>query len=133
MKCARQCRRSGWWRNAEIEKEFSTPLPLHHIVSDATGASIVMEYMDGQLSVTDNKVGAMTNSPGYDWHLLNLRNYANLTPQAARPREIDGVSLAPFGAGSGMLGLPGDFTPPSRFVRAVAFVNKRPTPSTPHQ
>jgi choloylglycine hydrolase len=44
-------------RNAEIEKEFGTPLPLHHIVSDATGASIVIEYMDGQLSVTDNKVG----------------------------------------------------------------------------
>ena len=65
----------------------------------------------------------MTDSPGYDWHLLNLRNYANLTPQAARPHSIDGVSLAPFGAGSGMLGLPGDFTPPSRFVRAVAFVN----------
>jgi choloylglycine hydrolase len=110
-------------RNTEIEKEFGTPLPLHHIVSDATGASIVIEYMDGQLSVTDNKVGAMTNSPGYDWHLLNLRNYANLTPQGARPHSIDGVSLAPFGAGSGMLGLPGDFTPPSRFVRAVAFVN----------
>ena len=110
-------------RNAEIEKEFGTPLPLHHIVSDATGASIVIEYIDGQLSVTDNKVGAMTNSPGYDWHLLNLRNYANLQPQAAAPRTIDGVSLAPFGAGSGMLGLPGDFTPPSRFVRAVAFVN----------
>ena len=126
-------------RNAEIEKEFGTPLPLHHIVSDATGASIVIEYMDGQLSMTDNKVGAMTNSPGYDWHLLNLRNYANLSPQAARPRSIDGVSLAPFGAGSGMLGLPGDFTPPSRFVRAVAFVNTMtrqrtpPTPSTPHR
>ena len=110
-------------RNAEIEKEFGTPLPLHHIVSDASGASIVIEYVNGQLSVTDNKVGAMTNSPNYDWHLLNLRNYANLTPQAARPHSIDGVSLAPFGAGSGMLGLPGDFTPPSRFVRAVAFVN----------
>jgi choloylglycine hydrolase len=110
-------------RNAEIEKEFGTPLPLHYIVSDATGGSIVIEYMDGKLSVTDNRVGAMTNSPGYDWHLLNLRNYANLTPQAARPHAIDGVSLAPFGAGSGMLGLPGDFTPPSRFVRAVAFVN----------
>lgn len=110
-------------RNAEIEKEFGTPLPLHHIVSDTTGASIVIEYVDGKLNVTDNKVGAMTNSPEYGWHLLNLRNYANLTPDAARPRSIDGVSLAPFGAGSGMLGLPGDFTPPSRFVRAVAFVN----------
>jgi choloylglycine hydrolase len=110
-------------RNAAIEKQFGTPLPLHHIVSDATGASMVIEYMDGKLSMHDNKVGAMTNSPGYEWHLLNLRNYANLTPQAARPHAIDGVSLAPFGAGSGMLGLPGDFTPPSRFVRAVAFVN----------
>ena len=70
-------------RNAEIEKEFGTPLPLHHIVSDASGASIVVEYVDGQLNVSDNKVGAMTNSPGYDWYLLNLRNYANLTPQAA--------------------------------------------------
>ena len=37
-------------RNAEIEKEFGTPLPLHHIVSDATGASIVIEYVDGKLS-----------------------------------------------------------------------------------
>src|SRR6204780_5663097 len=101
-------------RNAEIEKEFGTPLPLHHVVSDATGASIVLEYMDGQLSMTDNKVGAMTNSPGYDWHLLNLRNYANLSPQATRARSIDGVSLAPFGAGSGVLGLPGAITAASR-------------------
>src|ERR1700744_4171427 len=58
-------------RNAAIEKEFGMPLPLHHIVSDATGASIVIEYVDGKLNVTDNKVGAVTNSPNYDWHLLN--------------------------------------------------------------
>jgi choloylglycine hydrolase len=110
-------------RNPDIEKEFGTPLPLHHIVNDPSGASIVIEYTNGELKVFDNKVGAMTNSPGYDWHLLNLRNYSNLRPQAPAPRTIDGVSLAPFGAGSGMLGLPGDFTPPSRFIRAVAFVN----------
>ena len=110
-------------RNPDIEKEFGTPLPLHHIVNDPSGASIVIEYTNGELKVFDNKVGAMTNSPGYDWHLLNLRNYSNLRPQAPAPRSIDGVSLAPFGAGSGMLGLPGDFTPPSQFIRAVAFVN----------
>jgi choloylglycine hydrolase len=111
-------------RNAEIEQAFGTPIPIHHIVTDATGASIVIEYTKGALSIYDNKVGAMTNSPEYDWHLLNLRNYANLQPLGApASRNIDGVSLAPFGAGSGMLGLPGDFTPPSRFVRAVAFVN----------
>jgi choloylglycine hydrolase len=112
-------------RNADIEKEFGSPVPIHHIVTDATGASIVIEYTkDGTLSIFDNNVGAMTNSPSYDWHLLNLRNYANLTPRGAPDnRNINGVSLAPFGAGSGMLGLPGDFTPPSRFIRAVAFVN----------
>jgi choloylglycine hydrolase len=112
-------------RNAEIEKEFGSPIPVHHVVTDATGASIVIEYTkDGTLAIFDNKVGVMTNSPSYDWHLLNLRNYANLTPRGAPAnRNINGVSLAPFGAGSGMLGLPGDFTPPSRFIRAVAFVN----------
>ena len=111
-------------RNPEIEKAFGTPIPIHHIVTDATGASIVVEFTNGALSIYDNRVGAMTNSPNYDWHLLNLRNYANLQPLGApASRTIDGVSLAPFGAGSGMLGLPGDFTPPSRFVRAVAFVN----------
>jgi choloylglycine hydrolase len=111
-------------RNTEIEQKFGGPIPLHHVVVDATGASIVIEYTKGVLAIFDNKVGAMTNSPNYDWHLLNLRNYANLKPNGASPaRNIDGVSLAPFGAGSGMLGLPGDFTPPSRFIRAVAFVN----------
>ena len=111
-------------RNAEIEKEFGGPIPLHHIVTDASGASIVIEYTKGALTIFDNKVGAMTNSPPYDWHLLNLRNYANLKAQgAASNRNINSVSLAPFGAGSGMLGMPGDFTPPSRFIRAVAFVN----------
>ncbi len=111
-------------RNPEIEKAFGTPIPILYVVTDATGASIVIEYTKGALSIYDNKVGAMTNSPNYDWHLLNLRNYANLQPLGApASRNIDGVSLAPFGAGSGILGLPGDFTPPSRFVRAVAFVN----------
>ena len=110
-------------RSTDIEKKFGMPIPLHHIVTDASGAFIVIEYTHGTLAIFDNKVGAMTNSPNYDWHLLNLRNYANLRPLGAPPRSIDGVSLAPFGAGSGMLGLPGDFTPPSRFIRAVAFVN----------
>jgi choloylglycine hydrolase len=109
-------------RNLEIEKAFGAPIPLHYVVSDATGGSIVIEYTKGNLAITDNKIGVMTNSPQYDWHLLNLRNYTNLKPLGDRPHDIEGVSLAPFGAGSGMLGLPGDFTPPSRFVRATAFV-----------
>jgi choloylglycine hydrolase len=106
-----------------ILEKFGVPVPMHYIVADSSGASIVIEYTKGALSIFDNKVGAMTNAPSYDWHLLNLRNYANLKPLGASPaRNINGVSIAPFGAGSGMLGLPGDFTPPSRFIRAVAYV-----------
>ena len=110
-------------RNTEIEKAFGGPIPIHHIVTDPTGASIVVEYTKGALTIFDNKVGAMTNSPSYDWHLLNLRELFKSETQSEPARTINGVSLAPFGAGSGMLGLPGDFTPPSRFIRAVAFVN----------
>lgn len=111
-------------RNTEIEKVFGTPIPIHHVVTDSAGDTIVIEYTKGKLAIYDNKIGVMTNSPNYDWHLLNLRNYANLRAIGApASRDIDGVSLTPFGAGSGMLGLPGDFTPPSRFIRAAAFVH----------
>ncbi|MFA5956698.1 linear amide C-N hydrolase [Hyphomicrobium sp.] len=109
--------------NTAILAKFGAPTPMHYIVADGSGASIVIEYTKGNLSIFDNKVGAMTNAPSYDWHVLNLRNYANLKPLGDSPaRSINGVSIAPFGAGSGMLGLPGDFTPPSRFIRAVAYV-----------
>lgn len=109
--------------NEDVAKQFGAPVPLHWIVADESGQSIVIEYVGGELQLHDNKIGVMTNSPGYDWHLLNLRNYPHLQAQdISGPREINGVNLAPFGVGSGMLGLPGDVTPPSRFVRAVAFV-----------
>jgi choloylglycine hydrolase len=53
--------------------------------------------------------------------VTNLRNYLGISPFNAEPEKPAGVSLLPLGQGSGMHGLPGDFTPPSRFVRAVAF------------
>ena len=93
----------------------------HYLVIDATGASIVIEYIDGALRVYDNPLGVLTNCPSFDWHMTNLRNYIKLSPTIAPPITIDGVELTSFGQGSGMLGMPGDFTPPSRFVRAVAF------------
>ncbi len=113
----------------DIAQAFGAPAPLHLIVTDNTGASIVIEYVKGELKIHDNRIGVMTNAPEYDWHILNLRNYPQLKPSGPpTAREIDGVSLAPFGAGSGMLGLPGDVTPPSRFVRAVAFTQTLITP-----
>ena len=95
--------------------------PFHFIVYDSTGKSIVFEPIDGKLKVYDNPIGVITNSPTFDWHMTNLRNYVTLMAHTAEPQKIFGYTLKPLGQGSGMLGLPGDFTPPSRFIRATAF------------
>jgi len=105
-----------------VFKEIGICPPLHYIVTDPNGESLVIEYVDqGELKFYDNPLGVITNAPTFDWHLTNLRNYVNLSPVAVPPKKLDDISFAPLGAGSGFLGLPGDFTPPSRFVRAVAF------------
>lgn len=93
---------------------------VHYLVMDATGKSIVIEFTGGQPHVYENPLGVLTNCPTFDWHMTNLRNYVKMSPNLAPPLKIDGLTLDSFGQGSGMLGLPGDYTPPSRFVRAVA-------------
>ncbi len=95
--------------------------PFHYVVYDKTGASIVIEPVGGRLVIHDNPIGAMSNSPTFDWHMTNLRNYVGLKPQNVPPVTIGGETFKQLGQGSGMLGLPGDFTPPARFVRAAIF------------
>jgi choloylglycine hydrolase len=95
--------------------------PFHYVVYDKTGKSVVIEPIDGQLIIHDNPIGVITNSPSFDWHMTNLGNYINLTPVGSPAVIVDGVKLQAFGSGAGLHGLPGDFTPPSRFVRAAVF------------
>ncbi|MGA2313888.1 MAG: choloylglycine hydrolase family protein [Xanthobacteraceae bacterium] len=95
--------------------------PVHFVVHDRSGKSVVIEPLNKSLKIYDNPLGVVTNSPTFDWHMTNLRNYVNLTATNVPPINLGGVRLAQFGQGSGLRGLPGDFTPPSRFVRAVAF------------
>ncbi len=95
--------------------------PFHYVVYDKTGKSLVIEPIDGKLKLYDNPLGVMSNSPPFDWHMINLRNYIALRPNNIAPVTILGERLKQLGQGSGMLGLPGDFTPPSRFVRAAVF------------
>jgi len=95
--------------------------PFHYIVYDKTGASVVIEPINGKLALYDNNLGVLTNSPNFDWHMTNLRQYINLTTKNPSPLKIDGLVMASLGQGGGMVGLPGDFTPPSRFVRAAIF------------
>ncbi|VVE90507.1 choloylglycine hydrolase family protein [Pandoraea bronchicola] len=95
--------------------------PVHFTLHDRTGASIVIEPIHGELKVYDNPIGVLTNSPPFEWHMINLRNYLNLTTADAPTKEIGGVKLAPLGQGSGLQGIPGDTTPPARFIRAIGY------------
>jgi choloylglycine hydrolase len=95
--------------------------PVHFRIVDKTGASVVVEPIGGKLVIYDDPFGVLTNSPTFDWHMTNLNNYAGLSALNTAPKTIMGYTLTGFGQGSGFYGIPGDFTPPSRFVRAVAF------------
>jgi choloylglycine hydrolase len=108
--------------------EIGIAPPIHLIVTEPSGQAIVIEFIRGELKIHDAPLGVLTNSPAYDWHETNLRNYVNLSPVALPGRKINELDFRPLGGGSGMIGLPGDFTPPSRFIRAVAFAKSaRPT------
>lgn len=99
---------------------FELPIEFHYTFHDPSGDSIVLEYIDGEPKIYDNELGVMTNSPDFEWQRVNLNNYVNLTAEDAPSRDVGDVTLLATGTGSGMLGLPGDYTPPSRFVRTVA-------------
>jgi choloylglycine hydrolase len=104
-----------------VQKDMGFVPPCHCIVNDAGGQCVVLEYVGGALRIHENPLGVITNSPTFDWHVTNLRNYVNLTVNNVPQVDLAGIVFPSFGQGSGMLGLPGDFTPPSRFIRAVAF------------
>jgi len=102
---------------------------VHFFIQDKSGKSIAVEPVDGTLKVHDAPLGVMTNAPTYDWHMTNLAAYINLSVKDVDSIKVGGVTIPAFGSGSGLLGLPGDFTPPSRFVRAVVYSQS----STPNQ
>lgn len=109
---------------AIVAKPINEQFPvseLHFIIGDKD-RSIVVEYTEKGMEIFHNDVDILTNQPGYAWHQENLRNYMNLEPK--RPEEVKWgkQKLVPFGSGSMMRGIPGDYYSPSRFVR-VAYLN----------
>ncbi|MGA8689206.1 MAG: linear amide C-N hydrolase [Methyloceanibacter sp.] len=93
----------------------------HFFIQDRSGKSIAVEPVDGTLKVHDAPFGVMTNAPTYDWHMTNLQNYINLSVKDVASAKLGPLTLSAFGSGTGLHGMPGDFTPPSRFVRAAIY------------
>ncbi len=90
--------------------------PLHAAIYDTSGKGIIVEFVQGRMQISDS-IGILTNSPLYDWQTVNLQNYLNLSPYNPKPIVADGMTYAATGQGAGMVGLPGDVSPPSRFVK----------------
>jgi choloylglycine hydrolase len=103
------------------------PQPLHWAIFDAQGGAIVVEYVGGKLQIHDNPIGTLTNSPNFEWHQTNLSNFVNLTNQNVDPLKLGTVKIQPLSQGSGMLG---DYTGPSRFVRATGLAWSTVPPAT---
>ena len=104
---------------------------VHWRVAEPGGRMIVLEFVNGVPQIYENTLGVLTNSPGFMWHMTNLNNYVNLRSGSAADHTLKpGVTLMALGHGSGMLGLPGDFTSPSRFVRAAFYQTTAPVLDT---
>ena len=103
-----------------INEKFPSSM-LHWIIGDSKRA-IVVEYTSSGMHVFHDDVDVLTNQPGFEWHHENLRNYLNLSPGFPEEVVLNQAHLVPFGSGSQMRGIPGDYYSPSRFVRA-SYVN----------
>lgn len=102
-------------------KDFP-PTPLHWIVSDSKG-SITVEPRNDGLAIIDNQIGVLTNNPPFEYHMHNLSNYMHLSPKTPHNAVTPSITLEPYSLGMGGIGLPGDFSSASRFIRC-AFVKE---------
>ncbi len=110
-------------RMSLVDTPFSADLPtapLHWMIADCGGAIIVEAIAEG-LRVYDNPVGVLTNNPPFPEQLSRLSDYMHLSPRDPVNTFSSALSLRPYSRGMGALGLPGDLSSASRFVRA-AFV-----------
>lgn len=102
---------------------FSKELPvsdLHWIIADRQ-KSVTVESVAAGVMVYDNPVGVLTNNPPFPQQLFRLNDFMHLSPDTPQNRFSDQLDLRPYSRGMGAMGLPGDLSSPSRFVRA-AFV-----------
>lgn len=106
-----------------INLPFSKDLPLsplHWILADKEEVLVIESVKEG-LGIYENTVGVLTNNPPFPYHMWNLSNYMQLSNEVPVNRFMRGVELETYSRGMGSIGLPGDLSSASRFVRA-AFV-----------
>lgn len=92
--------------------------PLHWIIADKNRALTVESVSDG-IHIYDNPVGVLTNNPPFNMQLFRLNDYMQLSPKSPSDNFSDKLVLSEYSRGMGALGLPGDWSSQSRFIRAA--------------
>ncbi|MDO5717408.1 MAG: choloylglycine hydrolase [Tissierellia bacterium] len=100
-----------------FKKEIGTA-PLHWIVSDREG-SLVIESVEDGLKVYDNPIGVLTNNPPFHFYEEYIKHFMKVNPHNPKNEFSDNLSIKPYGQGFGMIGIPGDTSPASRFIKAA--------------
>ena len=102
-----------------IDEAFSSSLPvsqLHWLIADRN-ESITLELTEKGMNIYPNPVGVLTNNPPFDYQMFAMNNYMALSPK--QPENNLGVPLDKYSRGMGGMGLPGDLSSQSRFIRAA--------------
>lgn len=94
------------------------PAPLHWMLADKERC-LVLEAVREGLKIHENPFGVLTNNPPFEYHKINMNNYLNLSARSPENRFSDGLELKGYSQGMGAVGLPGDASSASRFVRAA--------------
>lgn len=92
--------------------------PLHWMISDKT-KSLTIESVKTGFKIYENPVGVLTNNPTFDYHLMNLNNYMSLHEGASENNLSENIEFKNYSLGLGALGLPGDYSSASRFIKAT--------------
>lgn len=118
---------------------FIKDIPIHYVMRDKTGESAVVEFVDGKVKIYEKAGDILTNAPTFDWQLKNASHYDSLVATAPGPNEAFSKSVYNYQeiyettshkGEANLLGMVGDYTPPSRFARARVLLNNFPVPTS---
>lgn len=118
---------------------FIKNVPVHYSVRDKTGDSMVIEFIGGEVKIYHSAGNVMTNAPAYDWQLNYAKQYSSINVSAEKPNEamaqfvpqyneLYGEALRP--AVLNFMGIPGDYSPSSRFAKCTVLLDNLYAPNS---
>ncbi|HNP55886.1 MAG TPA: linear amide C-N hydrolase [Gordonia sp. (in: high G+C Gram-positive bacteria)] len=99
------------------------PFPFHFIARDKTGKALVIEFLEGELTLHDNPVGVMTNGPKFEWHLTNLDNFTHLNNVDVSKNKFGNLEVSQPDSGIATATIPSSNTSVGRFIKALYYSN----------